>query len=46
MPCRITCTEAAIVAAANAGKHLMTKPLCLTLDEAADIEAAVKRRAL
>jgi len=34
----------AIVAAANAGKHLMTeKPLCLTLDEAADIEAAVKK---
>jgi predicted dehydrogenase len=34
----------AIVAAAQSGKHLMTeKPLCLTLDEAADIAAAVKR---
>jgi predicted dehydrogenase len=33
----------AIVAAAEAGKHLMTeKPLCLTLDEAADIAKAVK----
>ncbi len=33
----------AIVAAAEAGKHLMTeKPLCLTLDEAADIAQAVK----
>lgn len=32
-----------IVAAAEAGKHLMTeKPLCLTLDEAADIAQAVK----
>lgn len=34
----------AIVAAAEAGKHLMTeKPLCLTLQEAADIKDAVKR---
>lgn len=34
---------AAIVDAANAGKHVMTeKPLCTTLDEAKDIEAAVK----
>ena len=34
----------AIVAAALAGKHLMTeKPLCLTLEEAADIAAAVKK---
>jgi predicted dehydrogenase len=33
----------AIVAAAQAGKHLMTeKPLCLNMDEAADIAAAVK----
>jgi len=33
----------AIVAAAGAGKHLMTeKPLCLTLEEAADIARAVK----
>jgi len=33
----------AIVAAAKAGKHLMSeKPLCLTLDEAADIAQAVK----
>lgn len=33
----------AIVAAAQAGKHLMTeKPLCLNLDEAKEIEAAVK----
>jgi predicted dehydrogenase len=32
-----------IVAAAKAGKHLITeKPLCLNLDEAADIAAAVK----
>jgi predicted dehydrogenase len=32
-----------IVAAAQAGKHLMTeKPLCLTMEEAADIAAAVK----
>jgi len=34
----------AIVAAAEAGKHLMTeKPLCLNLDEAADISKAVKK---
>lgn len=34
----------AIVAAAQAGKHLMTeKPLCLSLDEANDIAAAVKQ---
>ena len=33
-----------IVAAAEAGKHLMTeKPLCLTLDEAADIAQAVEK---
>jgi predicted dehydrogenase len=33
----------AIVAAAQAGKHLMTeKPLCLNLDEAKEIESAVK----
>ncbi|MEZ4680577.1 MAG: Gfo/Idh/MocA family oxidoreductase [Caldilineaceae bacterium] len=33
----------AIVAAAQAGKHLMTeKPLCLSLDEAAQIAKAVK----
>ena len=33
----------AIVASAEAGKHLMTeKPLCLTLDEAADIAKAVQ----
>jgi len=33
----------AIVDAANAGKHILTeKPLCTTLEEAADIEAAVK----
>jgi predicted dehydrogenase len=33
----------AIVAAAQAGKHLMgEKPLCLTLDEAADIACAVR----
>lgn len=33
----------AIVAAAQAGKHLMTeKPLCLNLDEAADIARAVE----
>lgn len=33
----------AIVAAAQAGKHVMTeKPLCLSLDEAADIAQAVK----
>lgn len=33
----------AIVAAARAGKHIMTeKPLCLNLDEAADIKKAVK----
>jgi predicted dehydrogenase len=33
----------AIVAAAEAGKHLMTeKPLCLTLEEAADIAQAVE----
>lgn len=33
-----------IVAAADAGKHVMSeKPLCLTLDEAADIAAAVER---
>jgi predicted dehydrogenase len=33
----------AIVLAAQAGKHLMTeKPLCLNLDEAADIERAVQ----
>jgi predicted dehydrogenase len=34
----------AIVAAAQAGKHLMTeKPLCLNLEEAADIAAAVQK---
>ncbi len=34
---------AAIVDAANAGKHILTeKPLCTTLDEAREIEAAVK----
>lgn len=34
---------AAILAAANAGKHVMTeKPLCITLDEAKEIAAAVK----
>lgn len=34
----------AIVAAAEAGKHLMTeKPLCLDLDEAEDIRAAVEK---
>lgn len=34
----------AIVAAAEAGKHIMTeKPLCLTLDEAAEIAAAVEK---
>lgn len=34
----------AIVAAAQAGKHLMTeKPLCLNLDEAADIAQAVRK---
>jgi predicted dehydrogenase len=33
----------AIVDAANAGKHVITeKPLCISLDEARDIEAAVK----
>lgn len=33
----------AIVSAARAGKHLMTeKPLCLNLDEAAEIERAVR----
>jgi predicted dehydrogenase len=33
----------AIVDAANAGKHVLTeKPLCTSLDEAKDIEAAVK----
>jgi predicted dehydrogenase len=33
----------AIVDAANAGKHILTeKPLCTSLEEAADIEAAVK----
>ncbi len=33
----------AIVQAAEAGKHILTeKPLCTTLDEAKDIEAAVK----
>jgi predicted dehydrogenase len=33
----------AIVDAANAGKHVLTeKPLCTTLEEARDIEAAVK----
>jgi len=37
----------AIVAAAEAGKHLMTeKPLCLTLDEAADIAQAVQKGAV
>jgi predicted dehydrogenase len=37
----------AIVAAAEAGKHLMTeKPLCLTLDEAADIAKAVKENGI
>ena len=34
----------AVVAAAQAGKHLMTeKPLCLNLEEAADIAAAVQK---
>lgn len=34
----------AIVAAADAGKHVLCeKPLCLTLDEAAEIDAAVRR---
>ncbi len=34
----------AIVSAAQAGKHLMTeKPLCLNLDQAADIAAAVRQ---
>ncbi len=34
----------AIVAAAEAGKHLMTeKPLCLTMDEANDIRDALKK---
>jgi predicted dehydrogenase len=37
----------AIVAAAQAGKHLMTeKPLCLNLEEAADIANAVKQASI